>query len=221
MFHSMLCACFSPSSSVRRLCRVGVHFQLFQFHLFDLLFFSCPLAVCPAPRVTYSLMAPQGVAEVSPSPSAVDPHAVSDGMDGDIPTPRQNPGLAPLNIQSDPLQNGYPQTPAGDVAAVYRFYCPLCCMYFQMLYKTSCCRNYICKPDMLGYLKSKLHQLPRDLADLPASHAPVDCPHCATPKVTFSLVTPTDKPRNYGESPSTKVHLERLRSQTTAGHAVR
>ena len=58
-------------------------------------------------------------------------------------------------------------------------------------------------------------------AGLPASHAPVDCPHCATPKVTFSLVTPTDKPRNYGESPSTKVHLERLRSQTTAGHAVR
>ena len=158
----------------------------------------------------------------SPVAESSEPPADADGAD--IPTPRQNVkqtnSLPRLNTQCDPLHQGYPQTPAGDMAAVYRFYCPLCCLYYQMLYTTSCCRNYICKPDMLGYLKSKLH-LARDLTDVPASHAPVDCPHCATPNVTFSLVTPTDKPRNYGESPSTKVHLERLRSQTTAGHAVR
>jgi hypothetical protein len=86
---------------------------------------------------------------------------------------------------------------------------------------------------------------PIALYDVPAVCPALDCPHCGTAQVfvclrtkwlqaelrrltlfpmfyvfpsqvQFLLVTRDETARNYGESPATKIHLERVRSQSSA-----
>ena len=85
-----------------------------------------------------------------PYQSSPDAHARTGGA---LDPPRRSASQLKIDTSFDIMNQGLPTTPNGDMARVYKFYCPLCCMYFQTLFKTSCCANYACKPCALSFVK--------------------------------------------------------------------
>jgi hypothetical protein len=47
------------------------------------------------------------------------------------------------------------ETPVGEHAHKYKYYCPLCMEYYKDLFKTSCCGNYCCVLCITQYLQTK------------------------------------------------------------------
>ena len=68
-------------------------------------------------------------------------------------------GLQPLSISDsgptlrNPMSSGIEYTPIGDEKDVFKFYCPLCMLYFKDMYVTGCCKNSICYTCLLGYCR--------------------------------------------------------------------
>lgn len=50
-------------------------------------------------------------------------------------------------------------TPAGDMADVYKYYCPLCMSFFKDILKSGCCGNYICSECCVDFLSNQQYKV--------------------------------------------------------------
>lgn len=66
---------------------------------------------------------------------------------------------SPKTNSSDDFHASYeaniPYTPTGEEAEIYKYYCPLCMLYFKSILKSKCCGNYICFLCTKDYLHTK------------------------------------------------------------------
>jgi len=44
----------------------------------------------------------------------------------------------------DRLDVGLADTPSGAQASEYKFFCPLCMVFYREIFETTCCRSYLC-----------------------------------------------------------------------------
>ena len=111
-----------------------------------------------------------------------------------VVTPRQNDADTPIGI---------PYTPTGDEAQVFRYYCPLCMLFYNKMNKTVCCQHYLCKQCSLDYLESKGISFNGNLADLQAYDMllrEIDCPHCCRKGFKLLPMQDNESARNYQQA---------------------
>lgn len=99
---------------------------------------------------------------------------------------------------------GLPHTPKGKEKSHFKFFCPICYLYFRDIYKSKCCNNYICNACSLSHYHARVTtaiKLVRTPTDRPMR---IPCPNCNTENVTFTKVALNEVPRCYQESPNTK-----------------
>lgn len=107
------------------------------------------------------------------------------------------------------------ETPSGADADVFRYYCPLCMLYFKSINRMSCCSEYVCDYCVAEY--GKRHGIVLDsIAErsLPLALG-MPCPCCSVtkPGITIDRVDPGEKPRSYDDSPRTKAMLPAITEQ--------
>lgn len=102
-------------------------------------------------------------------------------------------------------------TPSGKAASLYRFYCPLCMLYFKSIHRMSCCEQYVCSFCFAEYGHRHSIKLPSLLdtegaVQLPASLA---CPCCTASgrEIFAEPVKQGEQPRSYDDSPRTKASM--------------
>lgn len=126
---------------------------------------------------------------------------------------QQTPGSAkkPLpyldlrRVASPPPARHLDHTPIGEESEVFRFYCPLCMMYFTHIFETTCCHNYSCYTCALSYVNSKEStKSPTLLLD----HSSLNCPHCVSKGFSFEFVSERAHARQYSDSPTTATRLK-------------
>lgn len=47
------------------------------------------------------------------------------------------------------------RTPTGELTHIYKYYCPLCTLYFENILRSQCCGNYSCINCTLQYVEKK------------------------------------------------------------------
>lgn len=110
-----------------------------------------------------------------------------------------------------------PYTPNADEARVFRYYCPLCMLYFRNILKMKCCGNYTCQQCAIDYLNARGVAVPSsddsNGADLivPISNT-APCPHCQISGFIPLQVTFEEAVRDYS-SRSNAVSHSQLRSE--------
>jgi hypothetical protein len=75
-----------------------------------------------------------------------------------------------------------------DMKSLYKYYCPICMMYFTEIQKTECCENYICQfcaSDILVPVVNNMHS------------STIECPYCTRPSVSFLNVNKQEKIKCY------------------------
>ena len=131
---------------------------------------------------------------------------------------------------------GCADTPVGTQAEVYKFYCPLCMMFYRSVLELPCCNQSTCAHCFGEYVTKKAPQLvrytERGVAERAAgvasaerwgtasSHcipAGVSCPQCNVMHTKVSaplklIEGAMETQISYVESPSTKAHLQRITS---------
>ncbi len=50
---------------------------------------------------------------------------------------------------------GIASTPTGKNQDIYKYFCPICFMYYKLIFKSVCCSNYICLTCALAHIHSK------------------------------------------------------------------
>lgn len=89
----------------------------------------------------------------------------------------------------DRLEVGMAETPSGSVACEYKFFCPLCMVFYRDIFETPCCGGYMCGFCHAEFLISQTKRVGavRPPAEKPAGDAPhgekcipcgLPCPHC-------------------------------------------
>ncbi|KAG2378501.1 hypothetical protein C9374_008140 [Naegleria lovaniensis] len=92
------------------------------------------------------------------------------------------------NIHFSRIKNGLEHTPKDSrEKEAFRYYCPICMMYFKFIFKVECCSQYICKYCMEELLES--HK---------------DCPYCLHANVKFKQVESNEQVRDYNDEPLIK-----------------
>lgn len=96
-----------------------------------------------------------------------------------------------------------PDTPVGKDKDIYKYFCPICFMYYKEIHKTTCCKNYVCFPCALAHVNRRMPCNPL-LTVLPDQVLPIGCPACAISELLFVPVDQQEPVRAYFESPHTK-----------------
>jgi hypothetical protein len=79
-----------------------------------------------------------------------------------------------------------------DPAAEFKYCCPICLRYFNTILVSSCCKNYICRL-CIGEMAKKAKKEPKFV---------IRCTHCMTEDYRLYDVVPTDKVRQYTDTPA-------------------
>ncbi|KAJ1622389.1 hypothetical protein T492DRAFT_1062802, partial [Pavlovales sp. CCMP2436] len=102
------------------------------------------------------------------------------------------------------------ETPSGPARLEYRFYCPLCMLYFKSIHRMSCCDQYVCSFCFSDYGARQGLKLPSlDANDVVRLPADVPCPCCSTNgrELEVRRVDPTEQVRSYDDSPRTRAMM--------------
>ena len=111
-------------------------------------------------------------------------------------------------------------TPVGKQAEEFKFFCPLCMMFYRTMREMPCCQQYICSYCLVEFLQTKQSTCSPRTADggmtdevLPRG---VACPHCASIGTGQPLRLldshNTEEARSYLDSPGTTADLIRSAS---------
>lgn len=106
------------------------------------------------------------------------------------------------------------ETPSGPAAGVYRFYCPLCMLYFKSIHRMSCCEQYVCRFCFADYGQRRGARLPslenERVVQLPSD---VACPCCSASgrEIHAERVEQGEPARSYDDSPRTKASMPAIR----------
>jgi len=168
-------------------------------------------------------------------------HAAADGIVTPTGSTREPPEIAPeglqrppgrqaLRIETTPVATsrrdvGLAVTPVGKQAEEFKFFCPVCMMFFRSILEIDCCKQSICSFCLTEHV-SKRMQL-GGVAAPPATDgvyrkpmlpAGIPCPQCAQVQKgraqTLRTVEGLDEVRvPYVTSPSTSQHLEEISSR--------
>jgi hypothetical protein len=107
------------------------------------------------------------------------------------------------------------ETPSGAAANVYRFYCPLCMLYFKSISRMSCCQQYICTFCVTDYVARQGVKLaPADDDGQPATlPAGLSCPCCSMAGLDLRVekVDASEEARSYLDSPRTRANMPPIR----------
>jgi len=129
------------------------------------------------------------------------------------PLPLRTDSVSHLPSQADrsqkqvlplPVPSGMPSTPMGKDKEVFKYYCPICFIYFKDIFRSSCCRNYVCENCALDHISTKSKN-DEEYYTVPLTRLDgIPCPSCGSDHVIFEKVTEQEIPRSYQESPHTK-----------------
>lgn len=126
---------------------------------------------------------------------------------------RDNVSISHFTPRENEINLSIPYTPVGDEANVYRYYCPLCMLYFKKILKSQCCGNYICVQCTVDYLNSKGINKIRDIETaVKTNKALLDniaCPNCMTNGFTPLEVSYSDSVRDYSRSFCAEISVHR------------
>ena len=122
--------------------------------------------------------------------------------------------------------------PVSEATDEYKYFCPLCMLFYRALLEVPCCREHICADCLVQFCASKGAQVGQELQTqiaLPHSHpdlesdlvpwtfpAKVPCPHCSSTHNrgrALRTLLEDDVARRYGDSPATAAHLAALQRQ--------
>jgi len=129
-------------------------------------------------------------------------------------------------------EKGMAETPVGKLAEEYKFFCPLCMMFYKNIREVPCCKQYICTFCLGDFLHAKQPSPPAVATGEggePSAAAPpppqpqppegmiprgVACPHCATISEgkPLRLLDSNQEARSYVDSPTTTADLARQTS---------
>lgn len=115
-------------------------------------------------------------------------------------------------------KNAIPYTPKGDEADIFRYYCPLCMQYFQLILRTTCCKNYICLSCTRDWLQSKHIESLIPIDNFGDHHAldDIHCPHCTSKGFHPVRVSHREAVRDYSQTPC---HNSQLTSPLRIGES--
>jgi len=174
-------------------------------------------------------------------PVAANPRLVTPPLSGSRPaTDGVQHGVAPANLglridPTLPSRNdvGIAETPVGKQALDYKFYCPLCMMFFRSVLELQCCKQTVCSFCFAEYLQQRGGIVPRDNSGRSLTSAAgarggkvvlpraIACPQCAVVSKgapqELRLLEGADEPRvSYVESPQTRAQLNRVASDRSS-----
>jgi hypothetical protein len=124
-------------------------------------------------------------------------------------TPRRDLSLPLHNIAS--FESNVPYTPTGEEADLYKYYCPLCMLYYQSILKSQCCNNYLCIFCTKDYLLTK-HIIDKKAYENKENHRSeellneitdnalmneINCPHCIRKGFSIIKVSRNEEVRDY------------------------
>jgi hypothetical protein len=123
-------------------------------------------------------------------------------------TPRHDLSLPLHNIVS--FESNVPYTPTGEEADLYKYYCPLCMLYYQSILKSKCCNNYLCIFCTKDYLITKhiidkkkyenKETLTVEFLDEITDNVlmnEINCPHCIRKGFSIIKVSRHEEVRDY------------------------
>eukprot|EP00002_Diphylleia_rotans_P028827 TRINITY_DN5829_c0_g1_i6.p2 TRINITY_DN5829_c0_g1~~TRINITY_DN5829_c0_g1_i6.p2 ORF type:complete len:339 (-),score=64.66 TRINITY_DN5829_c0_g1_i6:252-1268(-) len=102
-----------------------------------------------------------------------------------------------------------PKRHSANQGSVYKFYCPICMLYYSDILKTDCCDQYICLDCVLSFLKGK-GALSPDAEVLPFDLPLVSCLYCTKEPFMLSHPKRSDTAKDYGDGSKSP----RLRSES-------
>ena len=103
-------------------------------------------------------------------------------------------------------------TPQGLEIEQFKYFCPLCMLYFRDVLTTSCCSNYVCYGCALQCVRGK-HGVGASATSIPARlSADQECMHCRTSGLKLAYAQSEDLVRSYDDSPNTKKLLMRIKA---------
>ena len=127
---------------------------------------------------------------------------------------------------------GMAATPMGKMAEEFKYFCPLCMMFYKDIREMPCCKQYTCTFCLADFLHTKQHSPPAVATGAEASPPPeepaeppgvvlpsgVACPHCATVGTgqPLRLLDGKEEARSYLDSPKTTADLARVSSNSTS-----
>lgn len=139
------------------------------------------------------------------------------------------PGTRALRIDTAPSQClrencGLAITPVGKLAEEFRFFCPVCMMFFRSILETECCKQSICLFCLSEHIDARVHDKGLALAPAdgenrkPTLPAGIACPLCAQVQIHRAQVlrtvgTDDDVRVPHVTSPNTLQHLAEISSR--------
>jgi len=135
-----------------------------------------------------------------------------------------NPKSAPAFRRPDA---GMAATPVGKLAEEYKFFCPLCMMFYRNIREMPCCQQHICAYCLFDFLQTKqsppavatgggeISSAPEEVQRSdPVLPRGVACPHCASVGhgQQLRLLDRKEETRSYLDSPGTAADLTRRTS---------
>lgn len=114
-----------------------------------------------------------------------------------------------------------PYTPTGVEAELFKYYCPLCMLYFKTILKTKCCGNYMCFVCTRDYVHTKGLDYVNRLEHLEDNVLleEIPCPHCFTQGFFPVVVKKTDTIRDYSMHDQPKSHYAAQPSPLRVGES--
>ena len=179
--------------------------------------------------------------EQLPPPVHADPATIDDAIVTPTGTMREEPDQPPegvhlppgryaLRIETAPPTSrsrenaGLAVTPVGKQAEEFRFFCPVCMMFFRSILETECCRQSICMFCLSEHVNKRAHAKGIETTPVegiyrkPMLPAGIPCPQCAQVQKARAQMMRTlegadDVKVPYATSPGTSQHLEEISSR--------
>ncbi len=109
------------------------------------------------------------------------------------------------------LDTNIPYTPKGTDVEIFKYYCPLCMLYFKNILKGACCGNYICFACTRDYVATKGIDNISSMKDIEINailFAEIACPNCFTNGFHPVHVHSDEEVRDYSwnDQPGTKYY---------------
>lgn len=142
------------------------------------LYISC----FPSANSLFALSLSQPVASnrSSPNPATNSPLSLQP-IEGDYTAPTNHPSTSSSPRVIVDMSTHVPYTPHGPEADLFKYYCPLCMLYYKNILKVPCCGNYVCFSCTKDYVSTKGLDHVRHLEDLETNFillAEITCPNC-------------------------------------------
>lgn len=146
-----------------------------------------------------------------PAIPAVGPNWKRAGADLSVTT--KNALTSPAKTtQSGVTQHFIDHTPKGPERESYKYFCPVCMLYFRDVLTTSCCRNYVCYSCALQFVRGK-HGVDSEASAIPVQLAKEqECMHCRSAGLQLEYAQVDQLVRSYDDSPNTRKLLMRLKA---------